>query len=213
MAGYIQNVVVFCGSSTGNDTKIMAETEQLGRLLGQNGFGLIYGGGTHGLMGIVAKAALKAGAKVKGIIPEIFNKGGLGNQGELPGAEEHVVENMLIRKDQMILQADAAITLPGGFGSLDEIFEMAVTQQLKAFAEPDTPIQPLIVVNIDGYYDGQIANIDKMIEKEFLKAEFRNLIIFVDSAAEAIDVLRSLNAAPPVPAQDIARFTPPRPGT
>ncbi len=208
MGEYINKVVVFCGSSLGNDPKIIQETERLGALLGQNGFNLIYGGGTSGLMGVVSKAALENGAAVQGVIPEIFNKAGAKEQGTLEGADNHIVENMMIRKDRMIFMADAGIILPGGFGTLDEIYQMAVEQQLKTYAEPETKLQPVIVVNIDGYFDGMKIMADKMVEKGYLDPDHAKFIQYVDNADEAIELLKSFDERKPVPAKNYQSFVP-----
>lgn len=197
MSNYIKKVAVFCGSSLGNDESIREQSRLIGHGLGKGGYDLIYGGGTTGLMGIVAEAALAAGSKVKGIVPHIFRGANGKEQGYLKGSEEVLVEGMAARKEQMITEADAAIILPGALGSLDEIYEMAVAQQLKTYSDPDAKIQPVIVLNYDGYYDGQIASLDKMIEKGFLDPNFREFITFVDTAEEAISLLNEYNDREP----------------
>lgn len=205
MSAHIKTVVVFCGSSDGSDPAITQQAEDLGRLLGQNGYDLIYGGGNTGLMGVIAKAASENGSQVKGIIPKIFHKAGDASQGSLAGTDEHVVENMLVRKDQMILEADAGIALPGGYGTLDEIYEMAVVQELKMYAAPDELIQPLLVINYDGFYDGIIAHHQVMQDKGFLRPGRNEIVTFVADAAEAIDTLNRVNQFGLVKARD---FTP-----
>jgi uncharacterized protein (TIGR00730 family) len=206
MEKYINKVVVFCGSSPGNDPEIVNQTELLGELLARRSYELIYGGGDDGLMGVLSKAVLKAGGRVKAYIPEIFRKSAGRLKAGSGRIEEHIVEDMLTRKDKMILDADAGIALPGGFGSLDEIFEMAVTQQIKSYVAPDQFVQPLIVINYNGYYDGQKASIEKMVEKGMLRKDHAKFIIFASDVNEAIDFLDKLNKQPPQKASKFKGF-------
>ncbi len=199
--GHIKNILVFCGSRMGNDPAIVDQAETLGRLLGQNGYGLIYGGGVHGLMGVVSRAALGAGSWVKGIIPKVF-AAGASSQGSLVGSEEDIVETMMIRKDQMILQSDAAIALPGGDGTIDEIADILVAQEVKSVGAPDQPVQPIIVINYDGFYDDYIRQREKFVSKGFLSAAHQKLLIFVKDAQEAVDTLNRLNGQGPVAARN-----------
>jgi uncharacterized protein (TIGR00730 family) len=208
MGGYIRNVVVFCGSADGHDPLIREQAKIVGTRLAKSGYGVIYGGGTSGLMGIVAEAALRGGAKVKGIIPKIFQKSGSKEQGSLAGADEHIVEDMMVRKGQMLIDSDAGIALPGGLGSLDEIYEMAVAEYLRTFAAPNTPIKPLIVINFEGYYDPLITMMDTMIEKGFLKAEYKNMIVFVDNAEQAVHMLNRFNEQEPLAAKNYRDYKP-----
>lgn len=211
MARYIQDVVVFCGSSLGNDEGIVGQARRLGELIGQNQYNLIYGGGTTGLMGIVSEAALKAGAAVKGIIPKIFHAAGAKEQGSLDGSNDLIVDTMAARKQQMLDDSQAGIILPGAYGSLDEIYEMATAQQLKTYLEPESIVQPIIVINYEGYYDGQIASLDKMVEKGFLTPEFRKFITFVRDADEAVEALNEFNRYGPRQAKQFQSPPAPKP--
>lgn len=198
MAGHINKIVVFCGSQFGRDQAIIQEAQKLGRLLGESRYNLIYGGGADGLMGVVSRAAIQSGARVKGIIPKIFWRAAE----SLPdGSEEDVVENMMLRKDAMILQADAAIALPGGDGTIDEITEIVVAQQVKTYDAPDQIIQPVIVVNYNGYFDDYIRQRQKAVAMGFLSPAHEKLITFVADAQEAVDLLNRLNAREPEPAR------------
>lgn len=203
---HIRNIVVFCGARTGDNPRFRDQAQTLGRLLAQNGYNLIYGGGDMGLMGIVSKAALDNGAKVKGIVPKIFHKAsGAAPQGSIDGVAEDVVENMLIRKDRMILEADAAIAIPGGFGTLDEIYEVIVAQEMKIFGAPERPVQPMIVVNINGFFNGLKMQLQTSIDEGFIRPGRAALLQFVDSVEEAVALLNRRNQAAPEIAGTYAR--------
>ncbi len=176
----------------------------LGGLLARRKYGLIYGGGNMGLMGVVSTAALNAGGRVKGIIPQVFQAAGEGSQGSLEGSDDEIVPNMLVRKGKMIDLADAAIVLPGADGTLDELLDVVVAQQIKIYEDPGQPIQPLIVVNFKGYYEHFRKQREVMIEAGFLDERYKDFIVYVRDAQEAVEILDRANAAAPVPAKVFA---------
>lgn len=202
---HIRNVVVFCGALTGDNPVFREQAQTLGRLLAQNGYNLIYGGGNFGLMGVVSQAALEHGGKVRGIIPHVFNKAGTPGHTVPEGMEEHIVETIMIRKDRMIHEADAAIAIPGGFGTLDEIYEMIVAQEIRVHQTPDQPIQPMIVVNVGGFFNGIREQLQASIDAGFIRPGRAALVQFVDSVEEAVAELNRRNKAEPVPAGTFAR--------
>ena len=120
-------IAVFCGSKTGTNPNFEIQTRVLGKLLADNNITLIYGGGNKGLMGAVANAALENGGKVIGIIPQVLMEWEQHHKGL---TELHVVETMHIRKQMLYEKCDAAVILPGGYGTLDEVFEMLTWNQL-----------------------------------------------------------------------------------
>lgn len=168
----INSILVFCGSKSGIHPLYAASARQLGSALAQRGIELVYGGGDVGLMGIVADAALAAGGKVTGIIPYFLQKSE-GGRTDLTTLLE--VESMAERKKLMTEHSDAVITLPGGYGTLDELFEMLTLAQLSKARHP------IGILNVNGYYNHLIAQIDFMHQEGFLGIENRNLILISDN--------------------------------
>ncbi|MBK8490814.1 MAG: TIGR00730 family Rossman fold protein [Saprospirales bacterium] len=163
----MQSIAVFCGSSSGKDPRLKELAADLGRNFAKRGITLVYGAGNIGLMGIMADAALEAGGKVVGAIP-FFMKEKEVCHTDL--TELFTVESMHERKHTMAEKADAFITLPGGFGTLDELFEILTWKQIQLH------FKPVGLLNWNGYYDHLLAHIDKMIEAGFLKEVNRNLL-------------------------------------
>jgi uncharacterized protein (TIGR00730 family) len=157
-------ITVFCGSRTGRDPRHAETAAELGRAIGRRDWGLIYGGGRVGLMGILADAALRAGAPVVGVIPRALLEAEVGHGGL---TELVLVETMHERKAEMARRADAFATLPGGIGTLDETFEILTWFQLGIHGKP------IGVLNTNGYYDPLLAFLDRSVEEGFL-GETRN---------------------------------------
>lgn len=155
----IKAIAVFCGSKTGSNPLFEEHTRQLGALLAKKNINIIYGGGNRGLMGAVANAALDNGGNVTGIIPELLNA-----QEHMHETltELHVVDTMHTRKKMLYEKCDAAIILPGGYGTLDEVFEMLTWNQLKIHSKK------IFFLNSDGFYDHLIAHIKKLHDEGFL---------------------------------------------
>jgi uncharacterized protein (TIGR00730 family) len=178
------SICVFCGSSTGGRDVYRAATQSVGRLIAQQNLTLIYGGGRVGLMGALADAALAAGGRVIGVIPKILYKKELAHEGV---TELRVVESMSERKAVMGQLADAFIALPGGIGTMDELFEVWTWTQLglqQKFAA---------LLNVDGYFDSLIQFLDYSVAEGFLRKDHRRALL-VDSDAEKL--LSRLLAAP-----------------
>ena len=167
----IRSVAVFCGSKTGNNPLFEMHTWQLGYLLAQHGITLIYGGGNKGLMAAVANAALEKGGKVTGIIPEL-----LIHQEHMHEAltELHITDNMHERKKMLYEKCDAAVILPGGYGTLDEIFEMLTWNQLSIHSKK------IFMLNTDGFYDHLIAHMMRMHDENFLYGHPNEQMIVVN---------------------------------
>ena len=176
-----RRVCVFCGSSPGSKAAYRADAVCLGKLLGQAGLGLVYGGAQVGLMGALADAAHDHGCEVIGVIPR-----------SLAGIEvAHqrltrliLVETMHERKALMAQQADAFVALPGGFGTLDEFFEILTWAQLGIHAKP------CVLVNTAGYYDHLLTFLQGATGEGFLKPKNYALIHVVGNAAEALQCIR-----------------------
>lgn len=169
------SICVFCGSRSGSDAIHVGAATALGRILALRGDTLIYGGGSTGLMGAIADEMLRHGADVVGVIPEALANVELMHTGV---SDMRVVPNMHVRKATMHELADAYIALPGGFGTMEELFEVLCWAQLKFHAAP------IAVLNPDGYYDGLITLINSMISEQFLDPVYRRLLTAASSADE-----------------------------
>jgi uncharacterized protein (TIGR00730 family) len=163
-----QSIAVFCGSKNGNDPLFAKHAEQLGKLIAQQNITLIYGGGKNGLMGIVANAVLEQKGKVIGVMPELLNS--IEHQHK-DLTELHVVENMHARKKMMYDLCDAAIIMPGGFGTMDELFEIITWNNLRIHDKK------IILLNSAGYYDILIKHIEQMRSQGFLYSNKKIFII------------------------------------
>jgi len=175
-------VCVFCGSSRGNRPVYADTARELGRLLGERGIGLVYGGGRVGLMGVVADAALAAGAEVTGIITEQLNIGERGHQGI---SAMHIERGMHERKAKMAQMSDGFIALPGGFGTLEELCEMITWTQLTIHDKP------CIAVNVDGYFDSLFAQIERGARDGFIRDEHRIAIAQASTPAAALAAIEA----------------------
>lgn len=155
----IKAIAVFCGSKSGNIPLYEEHTKKLGGLLAENGINIIYGGGNKGLMGAVANSAIANKGNVIGIMPEILKDFEHHHMGL---SELVVVDNMHTRKRMLYERCDAAIILPGGFGTLDEVFEILTWNQLKIHQKK------IFILNSAGFYDHLIDHINTMHEQGFL---------------------------------------------
>lgn len=182
MATDIKRVVVYCGANVGNNPVYRAAAEAVGRTLAEQGIGLVYGGGGVGLMGVVADAALAAGGEVVGVIPEALKVLEVGHKNL---TAMHVVPDMHSRKAMMLGLADAVIALPGGFGTMDELFEALTWSQL------DYHRKLCGLLNVAGYYDHLLAWVRHSVDVGLVKAVNMELIISGDSVGELLDGLRS----------------------
>jgi uncharacterized protein (TIGR00730 family) len=155
----MQSLAVFCGSSAGNNELYAVHAKMIGRKLGEHGLKLVYGGGNKGLMGAVADAAMAAGGTVVGIIPEKLRSWEHSHQGI---TELIVVPDMHTRKRMMYEMCDGAIILPGGFGTMDELFEMLTWNQLAIHDKP------IFILNTAGYYTDLFQMMQVMHRSGFL---------------------------------------------
>ena len=157
-------VCVYCGSNTGSRPAYAERAAELGARLARDGIAVVFGGGNVGLMGVVADAALAAGGEVIGVIPEQLVGWEVAHTG-LTRLE--VVANMHERKARMFDLSDGFIALPGGFGTLDEMFEMLTWRQL------GIGDRPCAFLDIDGFYEPLVAMMDRMVDERFLHADQR----------------------------------------
>jgi hypothetical protein len=171
---------VFCGSSLGRLPAYAAAAQELGQGLATRGAGVIYGGASIGLMGRLADAALRAGGKVQGVLPESLRERELAHP-QL--TELRVTPDLATRKTEMLRLADAFVVLPGGIGTLDELFEIWTLQQLGA------PRKPMVLINLDGYFDPLLRFVERCVSEEFMRREILQLLRVVATPAAAIDAL------------------------
>lgn len=174
----ISRVCVFCGSSMGSKPEYRHVAEELGRALVERGWGLVYGGGSIGLMGAVADAVLQAGGEVIGVIPEMLAIKELLHTGV---TQMHVVPNMHVRKALMAESSEAFIALPGGYGTFEELLEVITWSQLGIHGKP------IGLLNVSGFYDRLIALFDHAIEEGFIRPEQRRLIVVSDDPRDLLD--------------------------
>jgi len=160
----VRSVCVYCGSSAGSRPVYAQRAAMLGTRLAQQGLALVYGGGNVGLMGIAADAALAAGGEVIGVIPEQLVGWEVAHRGV---TRLDIVANMHERKARMFDLSDAFVALPGGFGTLDEMFEMLTWRQL------GLGDKPCAFLDVDGFYAPLIAMMDRMVAEGFLHADQR----------------------------------------
>ena len=160
----MKSICVYCGSNTGAKPVYADRAVALGQRIAREGLALVYGGGNVGLMGTVADAALQAGGEVIGVIPEQLVGWEVAHQGL---SRLEVVANMHERKMRMFDLSDAFIALPGGFGTLDEMFEMLTWRQL------GIGDRPCAFLDVDGFYAPLMAMIDRMVEERFLHPDQR----------------------------------------
>lgn len=178
----LPSICVFCGSSNGADPAYVQTAKELGQRIAASGLGLVFGGATVGLMGVLADAAIAGGAEVIGVMPEVLMDREIANRGI---THFHVVKTMHERKALMYDHADAFITLPGGYGTLDEFMEIVTWAQLKIHQKP------CILLNINGYYDSFLAFLDHAVAQGFIKPENRRLIQVADDAEAALTITQN----------------------
>ena len=175
-------LAIYCGSSPGNHPDFAAVARQTGRLLASRGIRVVYGGGGVGLMGALADAALAAGGHVTGVIPHFLDTRELQHPGV---ADMRRVDTMHDRKRLMVELAQGFVALPGGFGTLDELFEVLTWSQLGIHPHP------IGVVNTDGFFDGLIACLDGMVARGFLRQQDRDRLIAAATIEELLPLMES----------------------
>ncbi len=178
----LQTAAVYCGSSDRVASSYLQKAFEMGQLIAKAGIDLVYGGGKTGLMGAVADGALAEKGRVLGFLPHTLRK----KEKEHPGLTElHLVEDMHTRKLQMFNRAEAFIILPGGFGTLDEVFEVLTWRQI-AFHK-----KPIVFVNISGYWDPLFALMKHMQQEQFIGLKHLQFAEVVSTPQEALHFLES----------------------
>jgi uncharacterized protein (TIGR00730 family) len=171
-------VCVFCGSSAGTGTAYRDAAERVGRTLAERGIGLVFGGASVGTMGVVADAALAFGGEVIGVIPRSLVDREIAH----PGVTDlRVVADLHERKATMAELADAFLALPGGAGTLEELFEVYTWAQLGLHTKP------IALLDVDGYYQPLLRLLDHMTEQGFLRPEYREMLIVDPDPSGVLD--------------------------
>lgn len=178
-----REVVVYCASSAKIDPLYFDAASELGRLLAENGYTCINGAGKDGLMGALNNAVLEHGGKVRGIIPRFMADAGWGHS--------HLTETVITdtiheRKAAMVKSADAVIALPGGVGTLEELSEIITWRQLGLYHKP------IIILDINNYYQPLLLFFEKMISEKFMKESYRQLWQVASTPEEAVSLIRTV---------------------
>ena len=182
----IKSICVFCGSSTGENEIYAEAAKSLGKLMVNQGIALIYGGAKVGLMGIIADEVLANGGKTIGVIPDFFSDKEIAHT-QL--TELIYVKSMAERKAVLAELSDAFIAMPGGFGTLDELFEMMTASQL------DLHKKPVGILNVNHFYNALIAQVDRMQSDQFMKLIHREMLLDDENPMDLIEKMR--NYQPP----------------
>ncbi|URW75428.1 TIGR00730 family Rossman fold protein [Sphingomonas donggukensis] len=168
----MKRLAIYCGSATPNDPAFIDNARHVGRILAERGIGVVYGGGRLGLMGAVADAALEAGGEVIGVIPQALVDAEVAHRG---CTELHVVDTMHQRKQAFTDLSDGFVTLPGGTGTMDELWEAMSWAQIGYHAKP------VGLLNVAGFYDGLISFVQTMGAVGFLRPQHQGLLIVDDT--------------------------------
>ncbi len=178
----IESICVFCGSSSGNSEIYTQEAEKLGKLFAKNKIKLVYGGSNVGLMGVVADSVLKNGGEVIGVLPRFLSDKEIAH---LALTELILVDTMHQRKNTMAELSDAFIALPGGFGTLEELFEVTTWHQLGLHSKP------IGILNLNGFYDSLFSLIENMASNGFLKEETKGIILVSEAQDKLLEKLQN----------------------
>ncbi|MCQ2230721.1 MAG: TIGR00730 family Rossman fold protein [Paludibacteraceae bacterium] len=175
-----KRVCVYCASSSQVDDKYKMAARRLGEILSENNIGCNYGGGAIGLMGELAQSMVDHHGDITGIIPRFMVERGWDN----PLVKEIETPDMHSRKERMVQDVDAAIALPGGCGTLEELLEIITWKQLGLF------LKPIIILNVDHYFDPLVAMLDKCVEENFMSEQLKKTWTVVSSAEEVLPAIQ-----------------------
>lgn len=183
----MQSICVFCGANFNGDPNLLKAVNQLADVFVEKDITLVFGGGRVGVMGLIADAVLLRGGRAIGVIPQFLMDKEVGHTGL---TELIITENMHQRKQKMADLSDGVITMPGGFGTLEEFFEVLTWLQLGLHNNP------IGLLNTDGFYDPLLLQMDLMVERKFLKPANRSLVLAHPEPAALIEMMRSFSATP-----------------
>ncbi len=183
----MNSILVFCGANRGAHPDYAEAAHQLGEKLAQRGYRTVTGAGKVGLMGVVADAALAAGGAVTGVIPFFLRRKEVCHEAL---TELHIVDSMHERKVKMAELADGVVVLPGGYGTQDELFEMLTLAQLGKYPAP------IGILNVRGYYNHLIDQLDHMAKEGFLKPVHRQLLLVAESVEDLLTQMEKFQPTP-----------------
>ena len=183
----MKSICVFCGANFNGDPVLKQTVEQLAEVMVSRNIGLVFGGGKVGVMGLLADAMISRGGQTTGVIPQFLMDKEVGHSGL---TALHIVDNMHQRKQLMNDLCDGIIMLPGGFGTLEEFFEVLTWLQLGLHKSP------IGVLNVNGFYDNLLAQMDVMVEQKFLKPTNRDLVITSADAIELVNLMEKVIIEP-----------------
>jgi uncharacterized protein (TIGR00730 family) len=186
---WVRRVCVFCGSAAGVRLDYAEAAMAMGTALAERGVGLVYGGGHVGLMGVVADAALAGGSEVIGVIPKGLHAREVGHEGI---SELRVVETMHERKAEMAALADGFVTLPGGLGTLEELFEVWTWAQLGIHRKP------LALLDVGGYWQPLIALVEAMAAEGFVAPVHRRMLLVESDPEDLLDRMQTYEPPPTI---------------
>lgn len=178
----MKSIAVYCGANKGNHPSFVEAATELGKTLAQRGIRVVFGGGSVGLMGTLADAVIAEGGEITGIITHQLNGLELGHAGV---KDMIIVDTMSERRDMLIQGTDGVITLPGGYGSMDELFEALTLAQLRQYQKP------IGLLSVRGYYDPLLHMLDHMVEHGFLKAQNRKLCLASDNIPDLLSAMEN----------------------
>lgn len=178
----LKRITVFCASSRMVDKKYFEAAQQLAEVLTKNNITAVYGGGAVGLMGTMADYMLENGGSIEGVIPQFMLKVEWGH----PGIKQMIVtRDMHERKELLIRNVDAVVALPGGSGTLEELMEVISLKRLGKF------INPIIIINTDGFYDALIVLLKKMIDENFMRPDHMKMWKVIDHPYELLEAIKN----------------------
>lgn len=180
MINQLQTICVFCGANLGVDPRFAAAAEEFALAMVQRNIGLVYGGGSVGLMGIVARTVRDSGGRVTGVIPRALTTRELA--GETIG-DLLVVDTMAERKERMLTLADGFVALPGGLGTMDELFEALTWGQLGIQSKP------VALLNVFGFFDSLLAWYEHALNEGFIRPQHRHMLLNGQTSAELLDAM------------------------
>jgi uncharacterized protein (TIGR00730 family) len=183
----MKSICIFCGANFNGDPILKQAIDQLAEVMVSRNITLVFGGGKVGVMGLMADAVLSRGGKAIGVIPQFLMDKEVGHTGL---TELHIVESMHQRKQMMNDLSDGIITLPGGWGTLEEFFEVLTWLQLGLHNHP------IGLLNVNGFYDLLLKQMDVMVEQRFLKPTNRELILTSGDPIELVNLMDNFNAKP-----------------
>jgi len=183
----MKSICVFCGSNFNGDPVLLQAVEELSDLMVKKDIALVYGGGRVGVMGLIANQIMQKGGKAIGVIPEFLMNKEVGHEGL---SELIITENMHQRKQKMADLSDGVITLPGGYGTMEEFFEVLTWLQLGLHQKP------IGLLNVGGFYDPLLQQLDVMVAQKFLKPINRELVLSDDKAGTLIAKMELFDAQP-----------------